>query len=419
MSHNPDRGEEGSVLVISTILLMIMIAIGLSSFAFVDTGKQRAREQRERETSLNLTEAVLYSQGFALAQAWPGNAIGGTLMPALCTSATVQTYCPNPHTLASANSSSPASANFTNADAAANVTWTTRVRDNGSPIRDAYVHAQADAAQAGTNVKTGAAYTCPGPCRWDANGDLMLWIQARAVVRGRPRNVVALVKREQYAEAFARNTLTAGSFETTNKGNKLIIDARGSQVVVRCTTTGPECTDYAASKNQVQPPTILRDPTAPLGMTPQQLARFKAAAQTANPSTYYTSCPTNFTGPVVYIDVPEGTDCTDANNGATYNTITDPGIIIMPRGRLVDIKNRYYAIFYLGNQQNSSGPVMTLGDNAELFGGIAIDGPGRLVTGQSSGPRPTLTYLEHAFNVLASYGTTGLVQNTWRELPPN
>ena len=38
---------------------------------------------------------------------------------------------------------------------------------------------------------------------------------------------------------------------------------------------------------------------------------------------------------------------------------------------------------------------MTLGDNAELFGGIAIDGPGRLVTGQSSGPRPTLTYLEH------------------------
>jgi Tfp pilus assembly protein PilX len=418
MRHFEARSDDGSVLVIAMILLTVMIAIGLSSFAFVDTGQKRAREQRERETSLNLTEAVLYSQGFALAQAWPGNVAGGTTMPSLCTSASMQTYCPNPNNLAAANSTAPAGANFTTVDALANVQWTTRVRDNGAPIRDAFVYGSADAAQTGTNVRTGLAYTCPGPCRWDANGDLMLWIQARAVVRGRPRNVVALVKREQYAEAFARNTLTAGSFETTNKGNKVIIDARGSQVVVRCTTTGPECTDYAASKNQVLPPTILRDPNAPLGMTATQLARFKSAAQTSNPSTYYTSCPTDFTGQVVYIDVPDTTDCTDVNNGATYNTATNPGIIIMPRGRLVDIKNRYYAIFYLGNQQNSSGPVMTLGDNAELFGGIAIDGPGRLVTGQSSGPRPTLTYLEHAFNVLASYGTTGLVQNTWRELPP-
>ena len=44
---------------------------------------------------------------------------------------------------------------------------------------------------------------CPGPCKWDANGDLMLWVQARAVVRGRPRNVVALLRREQFAEAVA------------------------------------------------------------------------------------------------------------------------------------------------------------------------------------------------------------------------
>ena len=67
----------------------------------------------------------------------------------------------------------------------------------------------------------------------------MLWVQARAVVRGRPRNLVALLKREQFAEAFgASNAVTAGSFETTNSGNKTIIDATGSQVVVRCTTDG-------------------------------------------------------------------------------------------------------------------------------------------------------------------------------------
>ena len=56
--------------------------------------------------------------------------------------------------------------------------------------------------------------------------------------------------------------------------------------------------------------------------------------------------------------------------------------------------------------------------NSQLFGGVAIDGPGRLVAGQASGNRATVEYDSSAFNSLATYGTTGLVQNTWRELPP-
>ena len=71
------------------------------------------------------------------------------------------------------------------------------------------------------------------------------------------------------------------------------------------------------------------------------------------------------------------------------------------------------------NELNSSGDMLTLQANSEVFGGVAVDGPGRLVVGQASGPRATITYVSNAFNSLSSFGTAGLVQNTWRELPAN
>jgi len=414
------RSQEGSVLVTAVVLMGCMLALGLASFSFIDGQQVHTKKQRERETSLNLTEGVLYSQGFALAQYWPGNASDGALMPAVCSSASAATYCPDPNTLAAANSSTPTAANFTTFDASrsGNVTWTTHIRDNGGPLSEAFVYSQIDAAQSGTNAKTGAAYNCPAPCKWDANGDLKLWVQARAVVDGQQRNVVALLKREQFSEAFPRNGVTAGSFETSNNGNKTIIDSTGSQVVVRCTSTAATCTDYNAGKDQVLPTGIVRDATTPPAMTSAQIARFMSAAKSANPSTYYTSCPSSFTGTVVFVDLPSSSmSCSDANN-ATYNSATSPGIVIMPRGTL-DMKGTFYGIVYMVNEQNTSNAVLTMEANSQVFGGVAIDGPGRLVVGEASGPRATIKYDPNAFNSLATYGTTGLVQNTWRELPPS
>jgi type II secretory pathway pseudopilin PulG len=416
MSRPHPRSEDGSVLVISLALLVIMLAIGLASYSSVDTGQTRAREQRERESSLNLAEAVLYSQGFTLASAWPGNGIGGASMPTVCSSDVIVAFCPDPRTLASGNASGAASANFSNVDDSADVSWTTHIRDNGAPIGDAFVYSQVDASQSGTNVRTGLPYTCPGPCKWDANGDNMLWVQARAVVRGEPRNVVALLKREQFNEAFGgNNTVTAGSFEMTNSGNKTIIDARGSQVAVRCTSSSASCTDYDAGKSQVLPPAIIRDSGLPRALTASQLARFKAAAQSANPPSYYTSCQPGLEGQIIYIDVPAGTNCTDSSS-AVYNSPENPGFFIMPRGTF-ELGGTMYGLIYMGNEQNSSGPVLTLDSNSYVIGGVAVDGPGRLVVGQASGPRPTITFLPNAFTAPRTYGTTGLVQNTWRELP--
>ena len=410
------HGEQGSVLVIAIILVALMLSLGTASIAFVDGQTHRAAEQRARETALNLAEGVLYSQGFALARAWPGNAFSGGSVPVTCTSAIVQTLCPDPNTLAAANSSAPAAANFANADAAFETSWWTRVRDNGGPLADSYSSDSADAPQSGTNAASGAAYTCPGPCKWDANGDLKLWVQSQAIVRGRPRNIVGLLRREQFSENFARNGVTAGSVRLTNSGNKTIIDATGSQVVVRCTSTGPSCTDYDAAKSQILPSTIIRDPAAPSGMTAEQVARFKAAAQSANPSTYHTSCPPGLSGAIVVIDVAASTTCTDANS-EVYNTPTKPGIAIMLRGGFA-LKGTFHGLVYMRNEQGSSGPVLTLQANSLVIGSVAIDGAGGLVAGQASGNQPTVRYDPRAFNGLTTYGTAGLVQNTWRELRP-
>ena len=92
--------------------------------------------------------------------------------------------------------------------------------------------------------------------------------------------------------------------------------------------------------------------------------------------------------------------------------------MIMPRGKL-SMKGSLHGLVYMANEQDSSAAVLTLEANSEVFGGVAIDGNGRLVVGQASGPRPTITYVSNAFNSLSSFGTAGLVQNTWRELPAN
>jgi Tfp pilus assembly protein PilX len=422
MTRRTAQDERGWLLVTSMIVLLTMMTFALTSFTLVDRGREHSLDQRQRESALNLAEGVLYSQGFALALKWPGNAVAGAAMPATCTevapAAALAQYCPAPSTLAAAQGS-PATANFANTDSLTNVTWTGRVRDNGGPnLGGAYVSGTAaEATQSGTNVRTGASYTCPGPCRWDANGDRQLWVQARAVVQGKARNIVALLKREQFAEAFARNGVTAGSFETTNNGNKTIINATGSQVVVRCTSLAAACTNYNAAKSQVLPVAIVRDPATPPAMSAVQIARFKAAAQSASPSSYHTSCPASLTGTVVFIDVPSTTNCTDSNS-AVYNSATEPGIVIMPRGRLT-MKGTLHGLIYMANEQASAGPVLTLEANSEVLGGVAIDGAGRLVVGQASGNRSTVAYVANAFNTLSSYGTTGLVQNTWRELPAN
>jgi hypothetical protein len=45
-----------------------------------------------------------------------------------------------------------------------------------------------------------------------------------------------------------------------------------------------------------------------------------------------------------------------------------------------------YGLIYMGDEQNSSNAVLTLDSNSYVIGGVAVDGLGRLIVGQASGP---------------------------------
>jgi hypothetical protein len=65
---------------------------------------------------------------------------------------------------------------------------------------------------------------------------------------------------------------------------------------------------------------------------------------------------------------------------------------------------------------NGSGDVLTLGGGFTIWGAVAIDGPGCFQAGSNG---LNVYYDSNVFGAVRSYGTAGLVQNTWRELPAN
>lgn len=410
------RREDGWTVVTAVMVVMMMMSFGLAAYSVVDTQTAESKQERNRESSFNLTEGALQQQSYMLGYAWPSTA---TLGYTDCsfgagTNVTPAGKCPQP-----ANLIGP---NFSQADFVADASWTTVVRDNrvggptpqNSDFYDSTVHT------------TPCMGTTTMPCRWDANADGKLWVRASATVRGKTRKIVALLKRERLTEAFPRVTLKADRFATTNTGAELIIDSSGGQIVTRCQYVPPgrPCEDYQVNKGQVAPAgSIVREPpqTQPT-MNDAQLARFKKAAETSNPPAYYTSCPSTLTGLVVYIDVPAGTQCSYSSS-PTWNSLAAPGVMIMPRGRMTFTGGpTYHGVLYFGNQDNYTGNVLDMGGNAEVIGGVIIDNGGGVTVGSSGGGGsngPNLQFSANAFNALATFGTAGLIQNTWRELPPS
>ncbi len=449
MTRQTLTSEDGWVLMTAMICLALMLTVVLASFSLVDTGQKNSRQQRERETSLNVAEGALYSQGFTLAQGWPGNTAAGGTVPDSCTQLSASALCPTPAML-TATGTNFTTESFTNVDARSATTWTTRVRDNGGGLSAAYVTGSANADQTGTSLLSGLNYTCPGPCKWDANGDKQMWVQSTAVVRGRQRSVVALLKLERVLEATPETAVTAGGINIGNNGQKIMLYAPGSQVIVRCNTQASGC--VTSSPGQIYPsPTTV--PAPPL-MTAAQLQRFKQRAKTDGK--YYDGCPPNdVSGAVVWVEACAlGTldrslityPCSPVAPPRPYgggtglpqqcvNQATRPGILIWHCGRIsMSGGTTFVGIVYAVNNSdgtcpaslpqagspNCSGNVNNTNNVVSMTGGfgvwgvLAIDGPGCLYAG-SDGVQ--VFFDPNVFGTVASYGTVGLVQNTWRELP--
>jgi hypothetical protein len=73
----------------------------------------------------------------------------------------------------------------------------------------------------------------------------------------------------------------------------------------------------------------------------------------------------------------------------------------------------FYGLIYHTNAGNSSGNVVSLQGNVQIHGGILVDGNAGVVAGSS---KINIEFNDAAYAAVQSYGSAGLIQNTWREV---
>ena len=469
------RSERGVGIVTAMFVLTFMLMLGLAAYAQVDTQTSLSRVDRERESAFNLAEAALSAHIFVLSKRWPsreGGAAGA--FPVSCDHATTdpapsaEPQCPLPvRDVANIFRSPDFDAARTEFD------WTVRVVDNDlddqpgtptdpdetpdpgpEPFETFYSEAllaEADAA---------GAYDPPGTdppqtATWDRNGDGKLWVRAEAEVRGEPRILVAQVKVEEVGVPFPSSAISAGGFGTGNNGNDDLINqypeggGLPGTIYVRCTeaeaAANPDCSSYVPG--QIEEPVVICYTDSPAPCTPQPttaippefLDILRNTAKQQN--TYYDGvCPPTPEGPasiggsptanstvgdgsVVFI---ENRSCTFAAND-TWHSETDPGLLITTNGTLAFTGSQTFnGLIYAANLQGddfNDQPVIDLGGNVRIVGAVAVDGQGTVNIGSTGNPPDgdpfVLQYAPNVLDDIEAFGTAGIIQNTWREIPAN
>ena len=446
--------QDGFVVVTAIIVMTLMLSIGLAAYAIVDTQQSQSRQQRERESSFNITEGALTAQGVNLPATWPSSNATGVPYPAECTQASTDSRCPTAAQIAASFNASEFSGCV-----APNCSWRVRVRDNGTFLTGTSTPAETNNPPKDyTSVTDGAAcrnsdgsLVSPSttPCTYDANGDNQLWVRADGVVRGRKRQIVALLKLEAFPESFPHSVILAGSIAIIPNGNQTYVQTNGSSPIVRCNPTGSEpdpsgdCLAYDTSKPQVSPDSSQSVPSSPPALTSAALARFRdtAARSSTCGATHNQPClktPSNdneckdidIAGAPVYIEPTNpNVRCKIASN-TNINALGNYGFLIMTDG-ILDLSGTitYFGVLYHTNgcsADEGTGcadsiatpckePIQTSG-GLSITGAVAIDGCGKFRFGSTNG---VLSYDANAFATIESNGVAGLVQNTWRELPAN
>jgi len=397
--------QSGWALVTTMILLGVMTTAGIATVTVVDTQTQQGAQERRRETAFNLAEAALNSQVFALARDWPGQGMATNQYPT-CGPSSTTTRCPAASQLQNLMGSQ---------DVITGSSWQTLVRDNGASGSQAFY---SDALVLGQPA-------------YDANGDGKLWVRASATASGKTRTIVALVRAEQQDEDIPHGALIAGRLENQNDGNKVIVDASASSatdtVSVRCTPvandpapclgqpTGSSVQslfNWLSTKTQIVPVPTIANTGYQGGAAMTADARERLKARAIADGTYFTTCPTaaQLTGAVVYV---EGGDCRYTSN-TQYNSQSRPGLLIFNSGSLyIGGTSDFWGVIYHANALNSSGVVVETQGNAEVHGGVLVDGAGVVHAG-ASGTNIQLDL--NAYNAVKSYGSAGVIQNTWREI---
>ncbi|MBA2644534.1 MAG: hypothetical protein H0U80_03730 [Solirubrobacterales bacterium] len=398
------RHEEGSALVTAILVTFLVLTVGLTTAATVDTQQKQSRKQRERESTFQLSEAVLNTQVFQLSQRWPGPS--DSPYPS-CDATTNVADCPRPASVTSG---------YTGADYA-RVSWSTSVRDNGGALSTYY-----DEAQAATQEQR------------DANGDQMVWVRAESRLvdpvnpgRFKRRVLVALVRTESNTlRGLPVATLVVDHFETTNSGNKVIIDGNGlnneflnGEIAVRCEASGfgttGSCANYPRTE-QLEPNKVTFRPNPPLStLSADQLDLLRIRARQEG-NYYATGCAPSLAGDrageVVFME-STGSTCSYLGNDK-YNAVGQPGVVIVGSGSIyLAGTSAFYGLIYHANLSNSSDFLVELNGDTTVFGSIQVAGRGGVRAGSS---KENLVFDPRSIENIKTYGTAGIVQNSFREL---
>lgn len=414
--------EHGSALVTALLLTMIMLTVGLAGLAQVDVQQEQSGVERVRETSFNLGEGVLNAQIFAVSRRWPGPGAGAGTPAAApfvygpCTQDSISQNCPSAETIRRL---------FTSPDTAGPTAWRTEVRDNATTVPITCPTSPSTASPFYSDVSTQGQYP------YDCNNDGRVWVRAQATVRGRTRALVALVQAERETQQLPRAALLAGRLKIGNNGNKILVDAQAdtalnAEILLRCPlASGTVCAGHEGSSlddilsrtklltqlNGTKPQTgYAADPA----LSADALERLKQTAITNG--TYYTDCPSlanmnKLAGAVVYIET-----CNQAyKSNTTINTAEAPGALVIANG-FIDFQGNttYHGLLYHANVLNSPDDLVKLTGNNGITGAVFVEGKGGFEIQGSA----YLTVNGAAFDALRSYGSAGIIQNTWREIPP-
>jgi len=397
------RDEGGWAVLTAMLLLVIMLGVGAATYGYVDGQTQQSRVGRVKESAFNTAEAVMNAQIFQLGRDWPAN---DTSYPS-CTQASTAPRCPSTVQLR---------AHFASPDIESGMTWATSVRDNDSSATLNYYSDE-------------LTQNAPG---WDRNRDGKLWVRAEATAMGKTRTIIALVRSQQQAEDLPRAAVLSGRLDISNNGHKAIIDASGGSsesglVAVRCTPVAGErdpCLGHPLGdgpKGQADNDKLLDHQISPNitqvayssapAMTEEARERMKFTA-ISNGSYYASGCPTEeqLTAQVVYI---ENGNCFYRSN-IIVNSPTNPGLIMIANGSITLAGTmKLYGIIYHINESNSPAVAVKVEGDAEVKGGILVDGNGVTVAGSS---HLNVQLDLNAYSAVRSYGSVGIVQNTWREI---
>lgn len=419
------REEQGFVLITAIIMLTVILGLGLGLLMFTDSQQASSTREQASEAAFDLAEAALNAQILQLSREWPTSHNEALSEARTCTPTTSAStnYCPDSTSLEKAYPHTGSTSCTGNEAWGSSLTnkWTTYVREDveGSSYFNSTTEQSAKSFDGGIGNGTPAT-------PWKK-----LWVRAVGVVNCIPVAVVSLASEQLVHASFPETAFSANSFETGNKGSKVIIERKGEgsqpgKFGIRCSGfKGTEkeieeaCEKYRAG--QITP--ALKSGEVERGgpsttLTTEQLEALKA--QASSEGHYFASgtCPTSMeqiSGKPVYVTGP----CALKFQGnEVANTAGKPGFLAIANGTInFDGGVEYYGAVYAANQQESSEAVVTIKGKAKIVGSIVVDGKGAIAIGDSGNEHIDFEYSPKAASEFELYEGAAATRNGFRELP--